>query len=151
MVMMRLVTDWPPPRFEAEVHSDLRARCAPRFAVTARPTPPLHAARTRGHGPNRERLADRSALALEAVASARCPQLNEPHLRHRSESTALVRSGVLTSVHAFASDPKRGVFILIFLAVVVGTSLMLFAWRAPRACAAAAMAKPMRPLDRFPT
>jgi cytochrome c-type biogenesis protein CcmF len=47
--------------------------------------------------------------------------------------TFLVRSGVLTSVHAFASDPKRGVFILIFLAVVVGTSLMLFAWRAPRA------------------
>jgi cytochrome c-type biogenesis protein CcmF len=47
--------------------------------------------------------------------------------------TFLVRSGVLTSVHAFASDPKRGVFILIFLALVVGTSLMLFAWRAPRA------------------
>ena len=46
--------------------------------------------------------------------------------------TFLVRSGVLTSVHAFASDPKRGVFILIFLAVVVGTSLTLFAWRAPR-------------------
>lgn len=44
----------------------------------------------------------------------------------------LVRSGVLTSVHAFASDPKRGVFILIFLAVVVGSSLSLFAWRAPR-------------------
>ncbi|BDU59053.1 cytochrome c-type biogenesis protein CcmF [Limnohabitans sp. MORI2] len=46
--------------------------------------------------------------------------------------TFLVRSGVLTSVHAFASDPKRGVFILIFLAVVVGSSLTLFAWRAPR-------------------
>ena len=46
--------------------------------------------------------------------------------------TFLVRSGVLTSVHAFASDPKRGVFILVFLAVVVGTSLTLFAWRAPR-------------------
>ncbi len=46
--------------------------------------------------------------------------------------TFLVRSGVLTSVHAFASDPKRGVFILIFLAVVVGASLTLFAWRAPR-------------------
>jgi len=46
--------------------------------------------------------------------------------------TFLVRSGVLTSVHAFASDPKRGVFILIFLAVVVGASLSLFAWRAPR-------------------
>jgi len=46
--------------------------------------------------------------------------------------TFLVRSGVLTSVHAFASDPKRGVFILIFLAVVVGSSLSLFAWRAPR-------------------
>jgi len=46
--------------------------------------------------------------------------------------TFLVRSGVLSSVHAFASDPKRGIFILIFLAVVVGASLTLFAWRAPR-------------------
>ena len=45
--------------------------------------------------------------------------------------TFLVRSGVLTSVHAFASDPQRGVFVLIFLAVVVGSSLTLFAWRAP--------------------
>ncbi len=46
--------------------------------------------------------------------------------------TFLVRSGVLTSVHAFATDPKRGVFILIFLVAVVGGSLALFAWRAPR-------------------
>ena len=46
--------------------------------------------------------------------------------------TFLVRSGVLTSVHAFATDPKRGVFILIFLAIVIGGSLALFAWRAPR-------------------
>jgi len=45
--------------------------------------------------------------------------------------TFLVRSGVLTSVHAFATDPKRGVFILAFLAVVIGGSLLLFAWRAP--------------------
>jgi len=45
--------------------------------------------------------------------------------------TFLVRSGVLTSVHAFASDPERGVFILLFLAVVVGGSLTLYAWRAP--------------------
>jgi cytochrome c-type biogenesis protein CcmF len=44
--------------------------------------------------------------------------------------TFLVRSGVLTSVHAFATDPARGVFILAFLAVVVGGSLALFAWRA---------------------
>jgi cytochrome c-type biogenesis protein CcmF len=44
--------------------------------------------------------------------------------------TFLVRSGVLNSVHAFATDPTRGVFILIFLAVVVGSSLTLFAWRA---------------------
>ncbi|PIY29080.1 MAG: c-type cytochrome biogenesis protein CcmF [Comamonadaceae bacterium CG_4_9_14_3_um_filter_60_33] len=43
--------------------------------------------------------------------------------------TFLVRSGVLTSVHAFATDPKRGVFILLFLAVVVGSSLILFAAR----------------------
>ena len=46
--------------------------------------------------------------------------------------TFLVRSGVLSSVHAFASDPKRGIFILLFLAVVVGASLTLFAWRAPK-------------------
>ncbi len=46
--------------------------------------------------------------------------------------TFLVRSGVLTSVHAFASDPSRGIFILIFLAVVVGGSLTLFSWRAPQ-------------------
>jgi len=45
--------------------------------------------------------------------------------------TFLVRSGVLTSVHAFASDPTRGVFILTYLAVVVGGSLLLFAIRAP--------------------
>jgi len=45
--------------------------------------------------------------------------------------TFLVRSGVLTSVHAFASDPSRGVFILGFLVVVVGGSLTLYAWRAP--------------------
>jgi cytochrome c-type biogenesis protein CcmF len=46
--------------------------------------------------------------------------------------TFLVRSGVLTSVHAFATDPKRGVFILLFLVLVIGGSLALFAWRAPR-------------------
>ncbi|CAH0138401.1 Cytochrome c-type biogenesis protein CcmF [Pseudomonas sp. Bi70] len=45
--------------------------------------------------------------------------------------TFLVRSGVLTSVHAFASDPERGVFILAFLLLVVGGSLTLFALRAP--------------------
>ena len=44
--------------------------------------------------------------------------------------TFLVRSGVLTSVHAFASDPKRGVFILMFLFAVVGSSLLLYAIRA---------------------
>ena len=46
--------------------------------------------------------------------------------------TFLVRSGVLTSVHAFATDPRRGVFILAFLALVIGGSLMLFALRAPK-------------------
>ncbi|MEK6335663.1 MAG: heme lyase CcmF/NrfE family subunit [Acidobacteriota bacterium] len=44
--------------------------------------------------------------------------------------TFLVRSGVLTSVHAFATDPKRGVFILAFLTLVIGGSLGLYAWRA---------------------
>jgi cytochrome c-type biogenesis protein CcmF len=46
--------------------------------------------------------------------------------------TFLVRSGVLTSVHAFATDPKRGIFILVLLTLVIGSSLALFAWRAPK-------------------
>ena len=46
--------------------------------------------------------------------------------------TFLVRSGVLTSVHAFASDPRRGLFILVFLLIVVGGSLLLYAFRAPK-------------------
>ena len=46
--------------------------------------------------------------------------------------TFLARSGVLTSVHAFASDPARGMFILAFLVLVIGGSLALFAWRAPK-------------------
>ena len=45
--------------------------------------------------------------------------------------TFLVRSGVLTSVHAFATDPSRGIYILGFLIIVIGGSLILFAWRAP--------------------
>jgi cytochrome c-type biogenesis protein CcmF len=45
--------------------------------------------------------------------------------------TFLVRSGVLVSVHAFASDPTRGLFILAFLSIVIGTALGLYAWRAP--------------------
>ncbi len=56
----------------------------------------------------------------------------------------LVRSGVLTSVHAFASDPERGMFILIFFAVAVGGSLALYAWRAPTAHDG----KPSAPLSR---
>lgn len=46
--------------------------------------------------------------------------------------TFLVRSGVLTSVHAFATDPTRGIYILAFLVAVIGSSLALFAWRAPK-------------------
>ena len=46
--------------------------------------------------------------------------------------TFLVRSGVLTSVHAFATDPQRGIFILVFLVAVIGSALALFAWRAPK-------------------
>ncbi|HMB75790.1 MAG TPA: heme lyase CcmF/NrfE family subunit, partial [Kiloniellaceae bacterium] len=45
--------------------------------------------------------------------------------------TFIVRSGTLTSVHAFASDPERGLYILMLLAIAIGGSLMLFAWRAP--------------------
>lgn len=46
--------------------------------------------------------------------------------------TFLVRSGVITSVHAFATDPTRGLYILALLVLVIGISLVLFAWRAPR-------------------
>ncbi len=45
--------------------------------------------------------------------------------------TFLVRSGMLTSVHSFAADPARGVFILGFLIIVIGGALSLYAWRAP--------------------
>ncbi len=46
--------------------------------------------------------------------------------------TFLVRSGVLASVHAFASDPERGFFILLMLGITIGSALTLFAWRAPK-------------------
>ena len=46
--------------------------------------------------------------------------------------TFIVRSGVLSSVHAFATDPRRGLFILVFLGIVVGGALTLYAWRAPK-------------------
>jgi len=58
--------------------------------------------------------------------------------------TFLVRSGVLTSVHAFATDPTRGVFILIFLAIVVGGSLTLYAFRAGTVGAGAGFASVSR-------
>ncbi len=45
--------------------------------------------------------------------------------------TFIVRSGILTSVHSFAVDPKRGIFILAILIIFIGGSLSLFAWRAP--------------------
>jgi cytochrome c-type biogenesis protein CcmF len=46
--------------------------------------------------------------------------------------TFLVRSGVLSSVHAFATDPQRGFFILIMIGLAIGGALILFAWRAPK-------------------
>src|SRR2546422_854771 len=46
--------------------------------------------------------------------------------------TFLVRSGVLVSVHSFAADPKRGIFILAFLILMIGGALSLYAWRAPK-------------------
>jgi cytochrome c-type biogenesis protein CcmF len=46
--------------------------------------------------------------------------------------TFLVRSGVLVSVHSFATDPTRGLYILAFLVIVIGGSLTLYAWRAPK-------------------
>jgi cytochrome c-type biogenesis protein CcmF len=58
--------------------------------------------------------------------------------------TFLVRSGVLTSVHAFASDPRRGLYILAFLIIVIGGSLLLYAIRAPKV----ATGKAFAPLSR---
>ncbi|KAF1710617.1 c-type cytochrome biogenesis protein CcmF [Pseudoxanthomonas kalamensis DSM 18571] len=58
--------------------------------------------------------------------------------------TFLVRSGVLTSVHAFAADPTRGLFVLVFLALVVGGSLLLYALRAGRFAAGAPFAPASR-------
>src|SRR5204863_8579369 len=46
--------------------------------------------------------------------------------------TFLVRSGVLTSVHAFATDPTRGIFVRARLVIVIGGSLLLYVWRAPK-------------------
>jgi cytochrome c-type biogenesis protein CcmF len=46
--------------------------------------------------------------------------------------TFLVRSGILTSVHAFAVDPRRGIFILAIMGLLIGGSLALFAWRSPQ-------------------
>jgi cytochrome c-type biogenesis protein CcmF len=46
--------------------------------------------------------------------------------------TFLVRSGVIVSVHSFATDPKRGLYILAFLILTIGGSLTLYAWRAPK-------------------
>jgi cytochrome c-type biogenesis protein CcmF len=54
--------------------------------------------------------------------------------------TFLVRSGVLSSVHAFASDPTRGFFIMVLIALAIGGALALFAWRAPRLQGGAAFA-----------
>jgi cytochrome c-type biogenesis protein CcmF len=51
--------------------------------------------------------------------------------------TFLVRSGVLVSVHSFAADPRRGIFILVFLVLMIGGALGLYAWRAPRLKSAA--------------
>jgi cytochrome c-type biogenesis protein CcmF len=58
--------------------------------------------------------------------------------------TFLVRSGILVSVHAFATDPARGLFILTFLGVVIGGALALYAWRAPALDSTAGF----RPLSR---
>ncbi|MBI2224580.1 MAG: heme lyase CcmF/NrfE family subunit, partial [Betaproteobacteria bacterium] len=62
--------------------------------------------------------------------------------------TFLVRSGVLTSVHAFTSDPRRGVFMLAFLVLVIGGSLALFAWRASRVGAGASAGGRFEPVSR---
>ena len=62
--------------------------------------------------------------------------------------TFLVRSGVLTSVHAFANDPERGLFILVFLCVATGGALALYAWRAPQLGRQATAAGGYAPISR---
>ena len=59
--------------------------------------------------------------------------------------TFLVRSGVLTSVHAFASDPKRGIYILILLSLVIGSGFVLFAMRAASIPILNSCARPIHP------
>ena len=63
--------------------------------------------------------------------------------------TFLVRSGVLTSVHAFATDPSRGLFILLFLVAVIGSSLILFAWRASKLQAQQSQNNPEKAISAF--
>jgi cytochrome c-type biogenesis protein CcmF len=58
--------------------------------------------------------------------------------------TFLVRSGVLTSVHAFAADPSRGLFVLVFLGIVIGGSLLLYALRAPTTTPTPSRSPPVR-------
>lgn len=58
--------------------------------------------------------------------------------------TFLVRSGILTSVHAFANDPSRGVFLLAFLVIVIGGSLCLYAWQLPKLQPAPASIVPLK-------
>ena len=58
--------------------------------------------------------------------------------------TFLVRSGVLNSVHSFANDPRRGLFILLILFVAITAPLVLFAWRAPKLAPGAPFALPSR-------
>ena len=63
--------------------------------------------------------------------------------------TFLVRSGVLTSVHSFANDPRRGVFILAILVLFIGGGLTLFAWRALAARSKAACSRRSRAKARW--
>ena len=64
--------------------------------------------------------------------------------------TFLVRSGILNSVHAFANDPARGIFILSLLGLVIGGSLLLFALRAPRLSSGGVFAPVSREGDGAP-
>ena len=71
-----------------------------------------------------------SAIVMEKRAALNLDHpAGDPHLLAVAAGHVLVRSGVLTSVHAFATDPARGVFILAILTLFVGGSLALFALR----------------------
>ena len=84
----------------------------------------------RGSWAPRSSTRSRSRTSAGSSRAGPCCSLSS-HSRLSLLGTFLVRSGVLVSVHSFAADPTRGIFILAFLVIMIGGSLALYAWRAP--------------------